>query len=129
VVQLAPNRVLRFLSPLRDAALADAAAADAKSRRDRIKNQIADIEAGKLGPDTTAKPLTREDMRKLMGMTKAQMLHCIRVAKIVEILGEEAFWREQDEEFEKLDKRQRRADRANSKRRLIKLLVERGEFP
>jgi hypothetical protein len=112
-----------------DAAKADAAVADAKSHRDRINARIADIEAGKLGSDTTAKPLTREEMRKMMGMTRAEMQHCMRVSMVADILGDGAFWRENRELVEKLHKRQRRAERANSKRRLLELLVERGEFP
>jgi hypothetical protein len=97
-----------------DAAKADAAAIDAKSHRDRTKARLADIEAGKLGPDTTAKPLSREDMRKMMGITRAEMQHCVRLSMIAEILGDEAFWRENREHFDQLQKRQSRAERAHS---------------
>jgi hypothetical protein len=109
-----------------DAAKADAAATDAKSHRDRAKARLADIEAGKLGPDTNAKPLTREDIRKITGMTRAEMQQCVRVGMIADILGDEAWSRENRELFERLLTSQRRAERAHSKRRLLELLAERG---
>jgi hypothetical protein len=89
------------------AAKADATEANANRHRERAKARIADIEAGKLGPDSAAKPLTRDDTRKMAGMTRAEMQDCMRVSMMAEILGDEAFWCEHRELFDTLLKRQR----------------------
>ena len=61
-------------------------AADTAAKAQAAKDRLARAEQGEavagIGP-----PMTRKDLRKITGMTEAQLQHCERLARVGEVLG------------------------------------------
>jgi hypothetical protein len=69
-------------------------AAESTARADEAKERLAKAEAGEVVP--VPKPMTRADIRRITGMTEAEMRKCVQVAEIAAAGGFERLLDEQE---------------------------------
>ena len=63
-------------------------AADTAAKAQAAKDRLARAEKGEAVAGIVGQPMTRKDLRKITGMTEAQMQHAERLARVGDVLGE-----------------------------------------